>query len=312
IRGGRVRLVGPPVRAGDRVRAKTADAEIEGTGAFEIVVVADALDRVTVTSGTAAIRIASESRPVFLSAGASWTAKTITASVDLTPPETKPAPKMKAPPAVVVQEVPAAPSVAASPTTTSLAPTAPSVAASLPTPIAPSIAASPTTTSPTPSAPSIAASPTPTSPTPTSPTPTAPSIAASPTPTAPLAKVRTETERHFQAGLALERAGKHAEAAIELGLAADAGTDELAIDARYFQAASLVKAGMGSAAERALVEFLDHAPTSVRRGRAAVMLARLYAERGNTLAARQWYESAKDDPDAVVATAARQGLDALR
>lgn len=276
IRAGRVRLVVPPVRAGDRVRTKTADAEVEGTGAFEIVVVADALDRVTVTSGTAAIRIASESQPVFLSAGESWNAKAITASVDLTPSvEPKPAPTTKAPRTrpVVEAHVSESPTIAAP--SNIAAPSAPTTPPPVP---APSIAAAPSTTAPP----------------------------------GPLAKGRTETERHFQAGLALERAGKHAEAAIELGLAADAGTDELAVDARYFQAVSLVKASMSAAAERALVEFLDHAPRSVRRGRAAVMLARLYAERGDTLAARQWYESAKDDPDAAVATAARQGLDALR
>jgi TolA-binding protein len=108
------------------------------------------------------------------------------------------------------------------------------------------------------------------------------------------------------------RADQPRRAAIELGLAADAGDREpLAIDARYFQAVALARAGAAREAETALVAFLDHAPTSLRRGRAAVMLARLIAARGDAGSARAWFESALHDPDPEVVTAARAGLGAL-
>ncbi|HEX5061028.1 MAG TPA: tetratricopeptide repeat protein, partial [Kofleriaceae bacterium] len=121
-----------------------------------------------------------------------------------------------------------------------------------------------------------------------------------------------EVERRFQAGMALLKSGKSAEAARELLAAADAGGDDpLAADARYFAAAALTKAGRKTEAERALVAFIDRAPTSIRRGRAAVMLARLIAERGDNAAARAWFESALGDADASVVAAARAGIAAL-
>jgi TolA-binding protein len=123
----------------------------------------------------------------------------------------------------------------------------------------------------------------------------------------------SELERRFEAGLALLRAGKSAEAARELLAAADAGGDDpLAADARYFAAVALTRAGRKTEAERALVAFLDHAPHSIRRGRAAVMLGRLIAERGDHASARAWFESALGDADASVVAAAKAGLAALR
>ncbi len=55
IRAGKVRLAVPATRAGDRVRTKTGDAEIEGTGAYEVVVANDKLSSVRVSSGTAKV-----------------------------------------------------------------------------------------------------------------------------------------------------------------------------------------------------------------------------------------------------------------
>lgn len=118
------------------------------------------------------------------------------------------------------------------------------------------------------------------------------------------------TEQHFQRGWKLLKSGKPIEAATELGLAAD-GSGPLAIDARYFQAEALVKAGRKTEAEKSLLDFLDHARLSIRRGRAAVMLARLIAERGDKTAARNWFESALSDADPSVAAAAKSGLAAL-
>jgi len=119
------------------------------------------------------------------------------------------------------------------------------------------------------------------------------------------------TERHFAAGWALLRANKPAEAAREFGVAAEASSTELAADARYFQATSLVKAGRKTEAERAYVQFLDAAPKSLRRGRAAVALAKLIAERGDAASAKRWYESALGDVDPSVVAAARAGISAL-
>jgi TolA-binding protein len=119
-------------------------------------------------------------------------------------------------------------------------------------------------------------------------------------------------ERHFQAGWTLLRGNHPREAALELGAAADAGgADPLAADARYFQAVALVKAGQGAGAERALIAFLDHAPRSIRRGRAAVMLGCLLAGRGDVKTAQAWFDAAVADPDPDVAVAARAGLAGL-
>ena len=119
----------------------------------------------------------------------------------------------------------------------------------------------------------------------------------------------TELERHFAAGLKLLKAGKAPDAARELGTAADVGGDDpLAGDARYFEAIALTKAGRETEAEHALIAFLDHAPHSIRRGRAAVMLGRLIAERGDAASARSWFESATHDADADVVAAARAAL----
>lgn len=123
---------------------------------------------------------------------------------------------------------------------------------------------------------------------------------------------RAAIEQHFQAGWQLLRDGKPGPAAIELGEAAAAGDrDPLAVDARYLQAIALTQAGAPREAERAFLAFLDRAPSSLRRGRAAVMLARLIAARGDVASARAWFDSALGDPDPDVAAAARAGLAAL-
>ncbi|MBL9020158.1 MAG: hypothetical protein JNL83_38590 [Myxococcales bacterium] len=127
-------------------------------------------------------------------------------------------------------------------------------------------------------------------------------------PVAPAVDPVTETERHFRAGAAALRANRLAEAAAELAAAA-AGEGPLAVDGRYYQAVALIRAKRGAEAERALVQFLDKAPaSSTRRGRAAVMLAKLIADRGDAAGARGWYELAAKDPDPAVSAAAKAAL----
>ena len=113
--------------------------------------------------------------------------------------------------------------------------------------------------------------------------------------------------------MSLLKSNQAAAAARELAAAVAAAPDDpLAADARYFQAVALTKAGRKTEAETVLVAFLDRAPKSIRRGRAAVMLARLIAERGDTTSAKAWFESALSDADPSVVAAARAGIAALR
>lgn len=280
IKSGTLRVAVPAVRTGDHVRVRTADAAVEGTGSYEVTVVRDALASVTVAAGTASVTVTGQERAVFLAAGETWRAPVITADLAVSAPPT-PAPTTATP---VTRPAPVASVVRASSQPVLPAPpSAPAITAADPPHEA--------VTAPPPAEAAITATET-------------PRVATPPGPTA--------TERHFQAGTALLRAGKPADAAIELGAAADGGTDALAADARYFQAIALAKAGHPAEAEHALVAFLDHAPTSIRRGRAAVMLARLLLERGDRTSARAWFEAASKDADPAVAAAGRAGLPGAR
>jgi TolA-binding protein len=270
VRAGSVSLAVGALRAGDHVRVATRDAEVEGEGRYDVVVVDDTLQSVKVADGHATIRITGQ-QAVFLSAGQSWQGKTIVAHADVAA-ELAPAPEPAPAPA------PAAPVV--EPPRAGVAVKPPPVAEVVvveepPAPVAPAAVGPAETTAPAPGP--------------------------------------TSLERKFQSGMALLKANRHADAARELLAAADEGGDEpLAADARYFAAVALTKAGRKTEAERALVGFLDRAPKSIRRGRAAVMLARLIAERGDHTSARAWFESALGDADPSVVAAARAGIAALR
>ncbi len=294
LHAGKIRLAVPPTRTGDRVRVTTGDAEIEGSGAYEVIVTADALASVTVTAGTATIKLAGASRPVFLAAGQTWRAQVQTADLPLaaaqvaiTTPDVAPTTRDGSPIETTLDPRPTAP-----------APSPPSPAPRVKTPRAITPQGSPIETELAPEPPRAAV---------TAPTPELttgePARPATPTPTP-----GSEIERHFRAGSALLRANKLADAITELGAAADAGDGPLAADARYYQAVALVKAKRGPEAERALVQFLDRAPTSVRRGRAAMMLGRLLADRGDATAAKAWFELAGRDPDPAVAAAAKAAM----
>jgi len=300
VRAGVVRVAVPEVKRGDRVRMQTADAEIEGTGAYEVAVVDDRLERVTVSEGSARVkvRVQGEQQHVFLSAGQTWRPKIVTADIALTPPapdrepssdDARPAPADK--PGVDD----ARPAPADKPGVDDVKPTKQAAAPpSAPTTVPKSSPAR---------VPDVSS---------TEPEPVRmPAVTTLDVAKASV-KQPSPTEQHFQAGWALLRAGKAHEAAVELGAAADAGGDDpLATDARYFQAVALVRAGDGNQAERVLVAFLDRAPHSLRRGRAAILLGKLLRDRGDTKSARAWFESAQTDADPAIAAAAKAHLDAL-
>lgn len=309
VRDGKLRLAIPAVRDGDRVQLATRDAQVEGAGAFEVEVVDDSLRSITVARGSARVAVTGQA-PVFLAAGQTWRAPIETA--DLSP---------SAPSPTATDVVALAPAIEASGTALVAPPSTnpPSVSAS------PGSATGGDSKSTRPE-PSGARTPRPgptvdgvsgagsadRAPAIEIPAPTQPPVTANP-PASP-APIDTGAadlvEDHFQTGWKLLRAGKYAEAAKELGTAA-AGEGPLAADALYFQAQALIKISRGTEAERALVAFLDRSPSSPRRGRAVVMLARLLAQRGDTASARTWYESVAADKDPAVQAAAKQGLTEL-
>jgi len=291
VHSGKVRVAVAAVKAGDRVAIETSDGTVEGAGDYEVAVRDDKLAAVTVTAGSARVVISGQ-KAVFLAAGQAWHAELWTA--EITPAIPAPTTAPSSAPTAPIQTTTMTP-----PTPTSPLPTTSSIQTPTPTPRPasplPAVAPAMTTSVPPP-----VETPTP-APAVTTPTP---AVAA------PKAIEPTETEQHFQRGWKLLKAGKAIEASAELGLAAD-GEGPIAIDARYFQAEALVKAGRKTEAEKALVGFLDRATQSLRRGRAAVMLARLIAERGDTASARAWFQAAIGDGDPAVAKAAKAGLAAL-
>lgn len=289
VRAGTVRLAVPSVRNGDRVRVQTADAEVEGSGSYEVVVAGDALTSVAVTAGTASVKLTGQIQTVFLAAGQKWRAPVVTAELEIgkqaPPPETATGAAPMTAPA-------AAAATAATPQNRVTTPN-PARGHPVKSPAPAKIEASDTqqpVRAPRPAVTEFAGGD-----------------------AAPIAPKRqpSPAEQHFRAGWALLRAGKAVEAAAELGVSADTGDEPLASDARYFQAVALVKAGRRLDAERAFVAFLDHAPKSVRRGRAAVMLGRLLVDRGDRKTARAWLDAATRDSDPAVAAAARAGLELL-
>ncbi|HET7499513.1 MAG TPA: hypothetical protein VFK02_00865 [Kofleriaceae bacterium] len=339
VHAGTVRVVAPATAVTDPIRVQTRDAAVEGAGEYEVVVARDLLASVTVRSGSARVVVTGRTQPVFLAAGQTWRAEVITAeligpdagltSVDGAPPEpaatqpANPAPTPDAP------REPEAARPASRPASAGSIPEVrvahgerrdpPEKAARAGVPSSPRVEPPATEPPATPSSrvdlePGAPELPAAVRAAPGSPSPDVPRAIATidRATSAARPRVLSETERHFQAGWALLKAGKPRDAAIELGVAADSGDREpLAVDARYFQAVALARSGAAASAERALVAFLDRAPSSLRRGRASVMLARLIAARGDAASARAWFESALRDPDPEVAAAARTGLDAL-
>ncbi len=337
IRQGTIALAIPAQRRGDRMIVKTTTADVEGeAGELEVTVANEQLQSVRVKSGTARIVVIGQT-PVILSAGQVWRASVITADLSPSQPAVKPEHESAAttteptPPAAKASTSAATrtPNTTTPPTTspsktvpTPLAKTTPTNASSLPASrIAsslPTTASSPTKTTPTTASLPTTASPSPspsTAPTASSvPAPAVTAVESKPpiaeaTPGAKVAPI----EQRFQRGWALLKAGKAQQAADELGAAADASpASPLAADARYFQAVALVRANDPRAAERVLVQFLDAAPKSLRRGRAAVLLGRLLAERGDPKSARAWLETAASDPEPAIAAAAKAGLQTLK
>ncbi len=295
LRDGTISLAIPAQRRGDRMIVKTTTADVEAdAGELEVTVANEQLQSVRVKAGTARVVVIGQT-PVVLSAGQVWHASVITA--DLSPPQTS-----SLPPTTTIAATSATTTPITMPTqnTATTKPPAATTAATM----KPLATISPRTPSPTPTEASSASTKV------AAPiaTPSAPTVADA-TPVDEVASI----EQRFQRGWALLKAGRAQQAAAELGAAADASpASPLAADARYFQAVALVRANDPRAAERVLVQFLDAAPTSLRRGRAAVLLGRLLAERGDPKSARAWLETAASDPDPAIAAAAKAGLQTLK
>ena len=306
LHAGRISVAVAPLPHGDRVRVAAKDGELEGEGTYEIAVEKDVIREVWVKEGSAHLRIAGQ-QEVFLAQGQAWKAPVITVDLQQTQ-QTHVANAITTP---TPTPTGTAMTTAAITTTTATAPRLTSTSSTSRSP-------SPSTQSPTPTHVEDEGSRV------TTEKPEVPALHtmadASPNEAPPnaiaqldKAKPVTTWQLHFSTGWQLLRAGKSAEAARELAAAADAGGDDpLAGDARYFEAVALTKAGRKTEAEHALVAFLDRSPHALRRGRAAVMLARLIAERGDTAAARTWFDSATHDPDPAVAAAAKAGLTTLK
>jgi len=365
VHDGKVRLAVEAVRAGDHVRLRTKDAEVEGAGEYEVVVVAEALSTVTVRSGTAQIKVNGQ-HTVLLSAGQTWRSSIIT--TDLSPSAPSPpdrvavADSLDGRPVVNSDSKPAVPDTAThavrpsdagrSTVTSGGHPSDSSSIRGADTDIRSEVAA--TGVRRADSSTRISGTTARGDQTAAGASDFANKLSGVRDADKPAARQadqgvqqadkgvqpdkrvqqadkdnnvqsadngvpadkpvgsQSTIERHFQTGWALLRSGKAREAAVELGAAAAAAPDDpLATDARYFQAVALVRAGQRPEAERVLVQFLDTAPRSLRRGRAAVMLGRLIGERGDLASARAWLESAVSDPEPAIASAARAGLDAL-
>jgi TolA-binding protein len=294
--------------ASERVHLRARDAEVVGAGSYEVEVAGDALARVHVQTGRAEIRVTGQ-QTVLLAAGQTWRASVITS--DLSPEQ---------PPKVATTDVrkPDAPSTDVRKSDADALdvrkPNADRVARSTPKMDQPTVADRVVVKSTsdadrvaklTPKSDQLTDVRKPDAPADTSPQPVDPNPPKRNTGPSAI-------EKRFQHGWSLLKQGKAREAAFELGAAADLDpADPLAADARYLQAVALVRAGERSEAERVLVKFLDNAPKSLRRGRAAVLLGRLLGDRGDLASARAWLESAVADPDPAIAAAARAGLQAL-
>jgi TolA-binding protein len=334
VHDGKVRLSVEPPRRGDHVRLRTRDAEVEGQGEYEVVVIAETLSAVSVRTGSAEIKVAGQ-RTVLLSAGQTWRASIITTDLSPTPLDRvavsasiggQPADTIVPPPDTV--RIPDAVRPPDTRAPASAVRPADAVARSADTVVRPADAIVPAPARPT------------TIPTKPDPGDFADKVSgvqdadkrvreadkpivvvdsvsgsgagAGDRQPGPPTRTPSTIEKRFQAGWSLLKGGKAREAALELGAAADAApNDPLAADARYFQAVALVRAGQRPEAERVLVKFLDTAPRSLRRGRAAVLLGRLIGDRGDLASARAWLESAASDADPTVASAAKAGLEAL-
>jgi TolA-binding protein len=300
LHGGMLRLAVGALPASEHVRVQTRDAVVEGAGDYEVAVADDALKTVTVHDGTA--RVTMDGKVVLLASGESWQAPVEASGFGLR--------ASGAPGGADARTSGFGLQASARAEGTAPAHHAVPVAPEPEPPVATGSSARAEARSPQPEAPAAAQAAA------RSPQPAAPAAAQaaarSPQPEAPTASAHAAVERHFQAGYAALRANRADDAAAELAAAADADpADPLAADARYLEGVALVQAHRPGEAERALVAFLDRAPTSLRRGRAAVMLGRLIADRGDNRAARPWFEAALHDGDADVETAARAGLDAL-
>ena len=311
VKNGRVTVAVEKLRTGERFRVVTRDAEVEVRGtAFDVDVVDDELRGVDVHHGLVEVRVLGRP-PILLHAGERWRldddrtalsvpdARTATAPVGV-PGQTAPvpAPDQRATTPVEAGAVPAG----IARLTDRLAPG----------PAGEHVAAGPAAPAPTAAADTTATAIAGESPVAAAADATAAAIAAEP-PAATATVYPSRTELSFESGWHNLRSGNFGVAADDFGRAIAAEPDEpLAEDARYWYGVALARAGRRGAAERALADFLQRHPSSLRYGRAALMLGWMLAEDGDRAGARARFESAAASDDDDIQAQAKQGLDALR
>jgi TolA-binding protein len=123
----------------------------------------------------------------------------------------------------------------------------------------------------------------------------------------------TASEQAFGQGFRALRGGDHLEAARRFSRAiAHDPRGPLAVDARFWRAVALGRAGRAAESRRALVDFLARHPDSARSGTASVMLGWLLLEAGDRDAAAGRFRAAAGDRDPEVRASAAKGLAAAR
>ncbi|MDZ4696844.1 MAG: FecR domain-containing protein [Deltaproteobacteria bacterium] len=144
------------------------------------------------------------------------------------------------------------------------------------------------------------------------PTPFAPPVPAAPTATR-VTPGPSPAELAFQEGWLALKSASPDRAAASFGRAAqNARGTALEEDARFWYGVSLARSGQVDAAGKALGDFIDTFPHSVRRGEASAVLGWLQLKAGKLAAAERLFGTANRDTVVRVRQSGQKGLDAVK
>jgi len=117
----------------------------------------------------------------------------------------------------------------------------------------------------------------------------------------------------FQEGWLALKSASPDRAAASFGRAAqNARGTALEEDARFWYGVSLARSGQVDAAGKALGDFIDTFPHSVRRGEASAVLGWLQLKAGKLAAAERLFGTANRDTVVRVRQSGQKGLDAVK